>query len=413
MIGSGAREHAICHKLISSPKITKLFASPGNAGIAKIASVVSLENNQQIGQFCLSNNIDLVIVGPEIPLVEGLVDDLSKLGIKAFGPSAGAARLEASKAFTKQICDKYNIPTASYGIFSDATLAKEFLNSCQLPIVIKADGLAFGKGVIIADNMQVANEAIDEILSGKFGQAGNKIVIEEYLEGPEVSFFAIADGKKAKFFAASQDHKRAFDNDLGPNTGGMGSFAPSSLMSDQLTTEIMQTIINPTMRAMQDLGTPFTGILFAGLILTAQGPKLLEYNVRYGDPETQSMLVLLESDLLEIILACLEGNLANCQIKFSHNFAVTVIMAAEGYPGDYLKNTPIYLPNANEAPGCYIFHAGTREQDGILLANGGRVLAITATGEDLAKARDKAYLTISKIDWPQGFYRKDIALKYL
>jgi phosphoribosylamine--glycine ligase len=411
VIGGGGREHALCYSISISPLLTKLFAIPGNPGISKIAQChdLDLTNNELICQFCLDKAINFVIIGPEQPLANGIVDALAKHDIVAFGPTAAAARLEVSKAFTKELCSDYNIPTASYQCFTDIAKAKIFAKNSQFPLVIKADGLAAGKGVIIANNLTQAEDAIDLIAGDKFGSAGSILVIEEFLVGPEISFFALSDGNNAKFFAAAQDYKRAYDGDVGPNTGGMGSISPSPLLNAALQQQVMAEIIAPTIKAMQDKNTPFKGMLFAGLILTKDGPKLLEYNTRFGDPETESMLLTIESDLLEILYNSATGALDKCTIKFNGKKAISVIMASKGYPEKFEKGSVIKeLSDASKVKDVIIFHAGTKEIGKDITASGGRVLAISATGESFSTAATAAYQAVQLIDWEGGFYRTDI-----
>ncbi|MFV9874963.1 MAG: phosphoribosylamine--glycine ligase [Rickettsiales endosymbiont of Dermacentor nuttalli] len=416
VIGSGGREHAICLALSKSTATTKIYVAPGNAGIAEIAEIISLNlnNHNDIKEFCLEKQIELVVIGPEAPLVDGLVDYLENNGIKTFGPSKDTAILEASKTFTKNLCKKYNIPTAQYECFDNGHDAKTYLESTKFPVVIKADGLAAGKGVIIAENKHEAIIAIDEMFSGKFGVAGNNVVIEEFLEGKEISFFAICDGTRAIFLGAAEDYKRAFDNNKGLNTGGMGSFSPSRLLNDTLEAQIMDQIINPTIHAMCAEGRPFKGMLFAGLMLTSEGPKLLEYNVRFGDPETESILLCLKTDLLELLLASINGALNEITIERYNHHAVCVVMAADGYPGDYQKDTVISgLSEVSKLPNVYVFHAGTKKNhNNNIVTNGGRVLAITAIGNSLKEAREQAYNAVHKITWSEGFYRTDIASEF-
>ena len=410
VIGSGAREHALCASIAKSLHLSQLFIAPGNAGTSKIATNVALDisDNQAICAFAKNENIDLVVVGPEAPLVAGLVDDLAAAGIKAFGPTKLAAKLEESKDFTKKLCIENNIPTAQYQSFTAKNAAENYVKTQDLPLVIKADGLAAGKGVIIANTEAEALQAVADMFSGKFGAAGDVVIIEEFLTGPEVSFFALCDGDVAKYFACAQDHKRAYDNDQGPNTGGMGSFSPTSLMTEELKMQVMETIINPTVDAMKSMGAPFMGVLFAGLILTDSGPKLLEYNVRFGDPETESILPLLSSDIVPILLACASGKLADTNWHFSPNHAVCVIMAARGYPGDYARGSVIR--NLVAVDNVNIFHAGTEfDASGNVTANGGRVLAVTAVAPTKQAARALAYSVVGQIDWQGGFHRSDIA----
>ena len=416
VIGSGGREHAIIHKIKQSPLAETIFCIPGNAGIETICLVnsdIKIDDNKAIIDFCNQHQIDLVIIGPEQPLVNGLVDDLKKSGIQAFGPSKLASRLEGSKVFTKKICDKYHIPTAKYQDFDNDIQAIKYIDEIGIPCVIKADGLAAGKGVIIANNKSEAENAIKEIFSGKFGEAGKKIIIEEFLTGPEVSFFALCDGKTALYFGDACDHKKVGENETGPNTGGMGTYSPSFLVSDQLRNEIMNTIINPTLKAMEAENSSFTGFLFAGLILTKNGPKLLEFNTRLGDPETQVLLPRLETDLVELMIKACDGNLEGNQVKLKNESAICVVLAAKGYPGDYQKGTEIKNLTTITDENIIIFHAGTKKENNQILVNGGRVLGITALSKDIKEARIKAYKAIDLINWKEGFCRKDIALRAL
>lgn len=416
VIGSGGREHAIIHQIKQSPLTKAVFCIPGNAGIESICSVnsnIKIDDNQAIINFCHQNQIDLVIIGPEQPLVNGLVDDLKKAGIKSFGPSKLASRLEGSKIFTKKICDKYHIATAKYQNFDNMAPAIKYLDEIGIPCVIKADGLAAGKGVIIAANKNEAETAIKEIFSGKFGEAGKKIIIEEFLTGPEVSFFAICDGKTALYFGDACDHKKVGENETGPNTGGMGTYSPSFLVSNELKNEIINSIINPTLKAMKAENSSFTGFLFAGLILTKDGPKLLEFNTRLGDPETQVLLPRLETDLVELIIKACDENLAGSEIKLKNEAAICVVLAANGYPENYQKGTEIKNLEAIKDKNIIVFHAGTKKENNKILANGGRVLGITALSKDIKQARIMVYGAINLIDWKEGFYRKDIALRAL
>lgn len=413
VIGSGGREHAIIHTLKKSKFLDEIFCIPGNAGISQIAECFNLNisDHAAIIDFCQKNKIDLVFIGPEQPLIEGLVDALKSANIKAFGPTKNAARLEGSKAFTKKICYDYDIPTAKYQAFTDANSAIKYLDEIGIPCVIKADGIAAGKGVIIASNKDEAENAIKDIFGGKFGIAGKTIVVEEFLEGVEVSFFAICDGKNAKFLGSAGDHKKVGDGDVGANTGGMGTYSPSPFIDDALSAKIMQNTIYPTLKAMQDLGSPFVGILFAGLIFTKEGPKLLEFNTRFGDPETQVLLPRLKSDLLELFNATLDGKLENFAIEFENKSAVCVIMAANGYPDEYKKNTEIKNLNAAEKSGdnIIIFHSGTKQDGDKILAIGGRVLGVTALSDSIKQAKNDAYKAVDVIDWKEGFCRRDIA----
>jgi phosphoribosylamine--glycine ligase len=409
VIGSGGREHALCWRLKQSPSVGQVFCAPGNGGIAQDVTCIALADPQAIIDFATSNHIGLVVIGPEQPLVEGFADRLCEVGIPVFGPSAKAARLEGSKGFMKSICQKYNIPTAAYGFFTDAASAKAFLHGKSYPLVVKADGLAAGKGVIIATSEREALDAIDGMFSGQFGESGNAVVIEEFLEGEEVSYFALSDGQNAIQFGYAQDHKRAYDGDKGPNTGGMGAFSPTPAMTPTLCATVMETIILPTVAAMQAEGCAFQGVLFAGLMLTASGPKLLEYNVRFGDPETQALMARFNGDLYQVLLAASTGHLDKAKITFHPGTAVCVVMAAEGYPGDYRKGTVIGgLDKAASLPDVTIFHAGTRREGDTIIAMGGRVLGVTALGNTIAEAKTAAYAAIDLIDWPEGFCRRDI-----
>jgi phosphoribosylamine---glycine ligase len=404
VIGSGGREHAIVHTLKKSPQITDIYVIPGNAGTENIAKNIDIDinNNSQIIDFCLSHNIDLVVVGPEQPLANGLVDDLSANNIKAFGPTKLASQLESSKYFTKKICDEYSIPTAKYQQFNNYDDASAYLQQQSFPIVIKEDGLAAGKGVVIADNLEEGLQALQEMYVKK----NHVVVIEEFLEGQEISFFAICSGLKATIFSTAQDYKRASDGNVGANTGGMGTISPSPLINDDLQNRIMQEIIEPTLRAMNDKNMPFMGVLFAGIMMVSNQPKLLEFNTRFGDPETQVMMARLDCDLVDILLAASE-NREIPRARFLDKKAVCVVMASKGYPADYLKNTIIKLPN-NLSDGVKIFHAGTRMVNGELQAIGGRVLGITSIAAEYSLARNISYSTIQNIDWPEGFCRSDI-----
>jgi phosphoribosylamine--glycine ligase len=411
LIGSGGREHALAWKLAASPLLTKLYCAPGNGGIAEVAECVpiAVADHTAVIRFCKDNAIDLVVVGPEAPLVSGLVDDLSTAGIKCFGPRRTAAKLEGSKGFTKDLCREFDIPTAAYGRFTDAVEAKAYLATQKLPIVVKADGLAAGKGVTIAQSHGEAEAAIDACFSGAFGKAGSEVVVEEFLEGEEASFFALVDGTHALPLAAAQDHKRVGDGDTGPNTGGMGAYSPAPVMTDEMVKRTMREIIDPTVAAMAKRGTPFKGVLFAGLMITAEGPKLIEYNVRFGDPETQVLMMRLKSDLLAALLASVDGVLGTFDLRWSDDAALTVVMAANGYPGAPEVGTEIKgLAAAAAVEGVEIFHAGTRRDGSRLLAHGGRVLNISARGKTVAEAQARAYAAAARIDWPGGFYRRDI-----
>jgi len=411
LIGSGGREHALAWKLAASPLLTKLYCAPGNGGIAEVAECVpiAVADHTAVIRFCADNAVDLVVIGPEAPLVAGLVDDLSTAGIKCFGPQQAAAQLEGSKGFTKDLCREFNIPTAAYGRFGDAAGAKAFLAGQKLPIVIKADGLAAGKGVVIAQTRDEAEAAIDACFSGAYGKAGSEVVIEEFLEGEEASFFALVDGTHVLPLQAAQDHKRVGDGDTGPNTGGMGAYSPAPIMTDDMVARTMREIIEPTVAAMAKRGTPYKGVLFAGLMITAEGPKLIEYNVRFGDPETQVLMLRLKSDLLPALLASVDGVLGNFDLRWHDDAALTVVMAANGYPGPPEIGTEIKgLAAAAAVEGVEIFHAGTRRDGNRLLAHGGRVLNVTARGRTVAEAQARAYAAAARIDWPGGFYRRDI-----
>jgi phosphoribosylamine--glycine ligase len=411
LIGSGGREDALAHALARSPRLTKLFAAPGNPGVARVAELVALDvaDHAAVIGFCKAQGIDFVVVGPEVPLVAGIVDDLAAAGIAAFGPSKLAARLEGSKGFTKDICAKYAIPTASYGRFDNEAAALAHLERVGAPIVVKADGLAAGKGVTVAMTVEEARAAIVECFAGAFGAAGAEVVIEEFLEGEEASFFALADGTTALAFASAQDHKRVGDGDTGPNTGGMGAYSPAPIMTAEMSERVMAEIIRPTVAAMNAEGCPFKGVFFAGLMIGAKGPQLIEYNTRFGDPETQVMMERLESDLLELLLATAEGRLAEQSVRLRDETALTVVMAAKGYPGAVEKGSEIRgLAAAEAMTGVTVYHAGTRADAGRILAAGGRVLNVTARGRNVAEAQARAYAAVDAIDWPEGFCRRDI-----
>jgi len=411
LLGSGGREHALAWKIAASPLVSRLYCAPGNAGIAREAQIVPLDigDHAAVIAFCRANAIDFVVVGPEAPLVAGIVDDLEAAGIRTFGPRKNAARLEGSKGFPKDICRAHNIPTAAYERFANAVAAKDYVRKQGAPIVVKADGLAAGKGVVVAETLEQAEAAIDMMFAGGLGEAGAEVVIEEFLTGEEASFFALCDGDNAVPLASAQDHKRAFDNDQGPNTGGMGAYSPAPVMSAEMSARTMNEIIAPTLRAMKAMGTPFKGVLFAGLMITAQGPKMIEYNVRFGDPETQVIMLRLMSDLVPALIASRDGMLKNFDLRWYPQPALTVVMAAKGYPGSYAKGSVISgLDAAAQIPDVEIFHAGTREQGGRILANGGRVLNVCARGQTVAQAQKRAYEAIARIDWPEGFCRSDI-----
>jgi phosphoribosylamine--glycine ligase len=409
LIGSGGREHALAWKLAQSPRLTGLFAAPGNPGIARHATIadVSVEDHHAVLSFCRKEDIGLVVVGPEAPLVAGLADVLRDSGIAVFGPSAAAAQLEGSKGFTKDLCARYDIPTGAYQRFNNAPKAKAYVRAQGAPIVIKADGLAAGKGVTVAMNVEEALAAIDDCFEGAFGAAGAEVVVEAFLDGEEASFFVLCDGEHALALASAQDHKRVGDGDTGPNTGGMGAYSPAPVMTPDMIERTMRDIIEPTIRGMAEMGHPFSGVLFAGLMITDKGPELIEYNVRFGDPECQVMMMRLESDLLELLLASAQGTLDRVKASWRDDTALTVVMASKGYPGPFEKNTPIEILPDDEAD-MMVFHAGTALKDGKLVATGGRVLNVTATGSSVVAARDKAYRAVDRLRWDNGFCRRDI-----
>ncbi len=411
LLGSGGREHALAWKMAASPLTDRLVCAPGNAGIAREAECVALDiaDHAAVIEFCRANAIDFVVVGPEGPLCAGIVDDLEAAGIKAFGPSRAAAQLEGSKGFTKDLCRSNRIPTAAYERFRAAEPAKAYVRVRGAPIVIKADGLAAGKGVIVAQNLAEAEAAIDMMLGGGLGDAGAEVVVEEFLDGDEASFFALCDGDTAIPLASAQDHKRAFDGDNGPNTGGMGAYSPAPIVDTAMSARVMGEIVLPTLAAMKAMGTPFKGVLYAGLMITAEGPKLIEYNVRFGDPECQVLMLRLMSDLVPALLASRDGVLRSLDLRWYREAALTVVMAARGYPGSYAKGSVIDgLDDAATVEGVEIFHAGTRQEGGRILATGGRVLNVSALGGTVREARARAYEAISRIRWPEGFYRHDI-----
>jgi phosphoribosylamine--glycine ligase len=409
LIGSGGREHALAWKLAQSPKLTALYAAPGNPGIAEHAEIVSLDvdDHGAVAEFCLTNGIDFVVVGPEGPLVAGIADVLRSKNIVVFGPSAAAAQLEGSKGFTKDICARYNIPTGAYRRFTKGEEAKAYVTEQGAPIVVKADGLAAGKGVTVAMTVEEALAAIDDCFDGAFGAAGAEVVVEAYLDGEEASFFCLSDGKTALALATAQDHKRVGDGDTGPNTGGMGAYSPAPVMTPEMVERTMKEIIEPTIRGMAESGHPFTGVFFAGLMITQKGPELIEYNVRFGDPECQVLMMRLKSDLLELLYAAATGTLNQVEALWSDDVALSVVMASKGYPAAYDKNTPIAKLPAT-ARGEKIFHAGTAIKDGQLVATGGRVLNVTAIGHNVREAQAGAYSLVEGITWENGFCRRDI-----
>src|SRR5437763_7293243 len=414
LLGSGGREHALAWKIAGSPLTTKLWCAPGNAGIAREAECVPIDitDHAAVVAFCKANKIDFVVVGPEAPLVAGIVDDLEAAGFRTFGPVKAAARLEGSKGFTKDLCKTHNIPTAAYERFTSAEPAKAHARKQATPIVVKADGLAAGKGVIIAETISEAEAAIDMMFSGNLGEAGAEVVIEEFLIAEEASFFALCDGETAIALASAQDHTRAFNGDQGPNTGGMGAYSPAPVMTPEASRRAMEEIVLPTVRAMKALGVPYKGVLYAGLMLTADGPKLIEYNVRFGDPECQVLMLRLMSDLVPALLASCDGMLKTFDLRWYADAALTVVMAAKGYPGSTVKGSLIEgLAEAGEVQGVEIFHAGTKAEGGRVLANGGRVLNVCALGKSVAEAQARAYRAVDRIRWPDGFCRRDIGFR--
>jgi phosphoribosylamine--glycine ligase len=411
LLGSGGREHALAWKMAASPLTDRLYCAPGNAGIAREAECLALDiaDHAAVIAFCKANAIGLVVIGPEAPLVAGLVDDLEAAGVKAFGPTKAAARLEGSKGFTKDLCRTNGIPTAAYERFSAAAPAKDYVRRAGAPIVVKADGLAAGKGVVVAQTLDEALAAVDMMFDGGLGAAGAEVVVEEFLVGEEASFFALCDGETAVPLASAQDHKRAFDGDTGPNTGGMGAYSPAPVMTPEMTARTMDEIIRPTLRAMKAAGSPYKGALFAGLMITREGPKLIEYNARFGDPETQVLMLRLMSDLVPALLAARDGQLKNFDLRWYPDAALTVVMAANGYPGAYSRGSVIEgLDDAAAVEGVEIFHAGTKAEGERILANGGRVLNVSAQGKTVSEAQARAYRAIDRIRWPDGFCRHDI-----
>jgi phosphoribosylamine--glycine ligase len=411
VVGSGGREHALCWKIAGSPLCSELYCAPGNAGIAQEAKCIAINGDDIEGlvQFALAQGIDFVVVGPEAPLVDGLVDRLEENGIGAFGPSANAAILEGSKGFMKDLCAKYTIPTAAYGRFDSADAAKDFIRKEGAPIVVKADGLAAGKGVILAQTEAEALAAVDDIMGDRaFGDAGAEVVIEEFLTGEEASMLALVDGDNFVLLASAQDHKAVGEGDTGPNTGGMGAYSPAPVVTEALEQEISDQIIGPTVAAMKAEGRPFKGVLYAGVMVTESGPKVLEFNARFGDPECQPLMMRMMSDILPALMASRDGELKDFDLRWYDDVALTVVMASNGYPGRYDKGTAISgLENVGDED-TLVFHAGTAMQDGALVAVGGRVLGVTVLGSDIRDAQDKAYRAVDLINWPGGFCRRDI-----
>lgn len=411
LIGSGGREHALARSLSASALCDRLLIAPGNPGTAQHGTNVVLDvtDHRAVIDLCRVMKVDFVVVGPEAPLVAGLVDDLTAAGIKAFGPGRAAAQLEGSKAFTKDLCAEFDIPTAAYRRFTDAEAAKTYIRNYGVPIVVKADGLAAGKGVVVATSFEEAEAAIDMMIGGGLGAAGAEVVIEAFLEGEEASFFALCDGTHAIPLGTAQDHKRVFDGDQGPNTGGMGAYSPAAVMTPELQARAMREIIEPTLAGMKARGTPYTGILYAGLMLTKDGPQLIEYNARLGDPETQVLLPRLKSDLVTALLAACDGVLNSISLQWSDQAALTVVMAARGYPGAVEKGSEIRgIDKAEALDDVIVFHAGTKQDGDRIVANGGRVLNVTALGRTISEAQQKAYEAVARIEWPEGFCRKDI-----
>ena len=410
VLGSGGREHAICYALKKSKKINNLFCIPGNAGTKQIANNIDLDISdfEKLNQIIKKNKVDLIIVGPELPLVEGIVDFFQEKNVKIFGPDKFSSNLEGSKYFTKKICEENNIPTARFGMFDNLNKAKEFINKSNLPIVVKADGLASGKGVFICESKAKAINAATEILSGKF-KTSSKVLLEEFLDGEEMSYFIIADKDNYKFFGSAQDHKRVGENDTGPNTGGMGAYSPSAIINKDLEIKILKKIIEPTLNAMKKKGFPYKGFLYAGLMIIKNEPYLIEYNVRMGDPECQAIMTRLETDLLDLIEASINNNLKNFKIEWKEKKSMCLVICSDGYPGNFQKNLEIKnLKNINLNSDNFIFHAGTYESNEKIYSNGGRVLNIISISEKLIDARTKAINIIKKINWKKGFYRKDI-----
>ena len=413
IIGSGGREHALCLSLKNSKKISKIYCVPGNAGTSLIATNISiqLKDFPKIKEFIKTNLVDLVIIGPEQPLVDGIVDYLELHKIKVFGPNKIASQLEGSKTFTKNLCKKYNIPTANFGIFENLNDAKKFLKDCNLPIVIKADGLAAGKGVYICQNKKESILAVEEIFDGKFGLT-EKILIEEFLDGEEMSFFIISDGITYNHFGTAQDHKRVHEGDMGKNTGGMGAYSPSRLENEILNQKIFNQIIDPTLKGLKELNTKFKGFLYAGLMIVKGEPFLIEYNVRMGDPECQTILPKLKTDLAEIIDACVNDNLKSINIEWHDDKSLCIVLCSKGYPDNYENNIEIKkLKDINLNKNEFIFHAGTKKENNKILSNGGRVLNFVITADNFENCRNKAINLIKKVDWKNGFFRKDIGYK--
>ncbi|KFI26227.1 phosphoribosylamine--glycine ligase [Haematobacter massiliensis] len=416
ILGGGGREHALAWAIKQNPKCDRLIVAPGNAGIAELAETAALDilDAADVLEFCESNAIDFVVIGPEAPLAAGIADALSAAGFLTFGPSAAAARLEASKAFTKEVCDAAHAPTAGYARFTGREAALAYVRQTGAPIVVKADGLAAGKGVVVAMTLAEAEEAIEDMFGGQFGEAGAEVVIEEFMEGEEASFFILCDGETVLPVGTAQDHKRVGDGDTGPNTGGMGAYSPAPVLSEAIQRQALDEIVKPTMAEMSRRGTPFQGILYAGLMIKDGRARLVEYNVRFGDPECQVLMMRLGAQALDLLHAAAEGRLAEMTVSWADDHALTVVMAADGYPGDYVKGTEIRGLDALPSDSSRMcFHAGTVEREGRILANGGRVLNLTARGATLAEARERAYAMVERVDWPEGFCRHDIGWRAL
>ena len=415
IIGSGGREHALAWGIAESPRLEKLFVAPGNAGTEALATNVALDiaDHQAILAFTRAERIDFVVIGPDAPAVAGLGDDVRAAGVLCFGPSRAAAQLEGSKSFTKALCDEMGIPTAGYRRCTTLDEAISYVRAQGAPIVVKADGLAAGKGVVVAETIEAAEAFIRDCFGGAFGASGASVVIEEFLEGEEASLFALCDGQNFVLLESAQDHKRTFDGDTGPNTGGMGAYSPAPVLTPDMLERARREIIEPTVSGMAARGTPFSGVLYAGLMITRDGPKLIEYNVRFGDPEAQVLIPRLQSDLLELLEATARGQLEGVVPAWRPEPCVTVVMATKGYPGSFTRGSEIRGLAALEASDLVVFHAGTKQEGGRLLANGGRVLDVTALGPTIAEARDRAYAAVSAIDWPEGFYRHDIGWRAL
>ena len=406
LVGGGGREHALAWKIAKSPLVSRLVCAPGNAGIAGVCETVTPEGD--LAAYAASEGFDLVVVGPEAPLADGLADRLAAHGVPCFGPSQAAARLESSKAYVKDLCAAAGIPTARSGTFTDEAEARSYLGGMDAPYVVKADGLAAGKGVVIAHTLDEARAAVSDMLGGRFGEAGARVVIEEHLSGTEVSLFALTDGESVLPFGAARDYKRAHDGDEGPNTGGMGVVAPPPALTAEAEARAYAEIVEPALAAMRDRGTPYVGVLYAGLMLTEDGPKLIEFNCRFGDPEAQVLMRRVRSDIVPALWGAATGRLGGVGLDWRTEACVCVVMAARGYPGAYEKGSVIGGLEAAEAAGAVVFHAGTAERDGEVVASGGRVLGVTATGETVAAAREAAYAAVGEIDWPEGFCRRDI-----